>query len=141
MPPCRAILTPHPGEMARLLGASQEEVLASRIAVAQRAATTWRQVVVFKGAYTVIAHPDGRVVLNPMANPILASAGTGDVLAGAVGGFLAQGVPLFEAALLGVYTHGLAGEMLSAEVGAAGGLARDVLERLPGAVQGLRERV
>jgi hydroxyethylthiazole kinase-like uncharacterized protein yjeF len=139
LPPCRAILTPHPGEMARLLGASQEEVLASRIAVAQRAATTWRQVVVFKGAYTVVAHPEGRIVLNPMANPILASAGTGDVLAGAVGGFLAQGVPLFEAALLGVYTHGLAGEMLREEIGAAGGLAREVLERLPGAVQRLRE--
>ncbi len=139
LPAGRVVLTPHPGEMARLLGASQEEVLASRIAVAQRAATTWRQVVVFKGAYTVIAHPDGRVVVNPMAVPALATAGTGDILAGAIGGFLAQGLNPFEAALLGVYIHALAGQILQAEVGEAGGVAGEVLERLPVALRRLRE--
>ncbi|MGB9724350.1 MAG: NAD(P)H-hydrate dehydratase [Chloroflexia bacterium] len=135
LPPGRAILTPHPGEMARLLGASQEEVLASRISVAQRAATTWRQVVVFKGAYTVVAHPEGQVVVNPVACPALATAGTGDVLAGAIGGFLAQGVAPFEAALLGVYVHSLAGMMVEEEVGPAGGVAGQVLEALPRALR------
>ncbi len=137
LPPGRVVLTPHPGEMARLLGASQEEVLASRIAVAQRAATTWKQVVVFKGANTVIAHPEGRVVVNPVACPALATAGTGDVLAGAIGGFLAQGVAPFEAALLGVYLHSLAGKIVEEEVGPAGGVASQVLEALPRALQRL----
>ncbi len=136
--PGQAVLTPHPGEMARLLGATREEVLVSRVAVAQRAATTWRQVVVFKGAHTVVAHPDGRAVVNAMANPLLASGGTGDVLAGAIGGFMAQGVGLFEAALLGVYIHALAGDILRAELGVAGGLAREVMDRLPQAVERLR---
>lgn len=140
LPPGRVVLTPHPGEMARLLGASQEEVLASRIAVAQRAATTWKQVVVFKGANTVVAHPEGRVVVNPVACPALATAGTGDVLAGAIGGFLAQGVAPFEAALLGVYLHALAGKMVEEEVGPAGGVAGQVLEALPRALRSLAEQ-
>lgn len=139
LPEGRAVLTPHPGEMARLLGVSQEEVLSSRIAIAQRAATTWQQIVVFKGAYSVIAHPDGRVVVNPLATPALATAGTGDVLAGAVAGFLGQGVSPFAAALLGVYVHGLAGELVEQDVGPAGGTAGDVLERLPRALWRLRE--
>jgi NAD(P)H-hydrate epimerase len=139
LPAGRVVLTPHPGEMARLLGASQEEVLSSRIAIAQRAATTWQQVVVFKGAYSVIAHPDGRVVVNSMATPALATAGTGDVLAGAVAGFLGQGASPFVAALLGVYLHGLAGEMLEQDVGPAGGIAGQILERLPLALRQLRE--
>lgn len=138
LPAGRAVLTPHPGEMARLLGASQEEVLASRIAVAQRAATTWKQVVVFKGAHTVIAEPDGRVLVNVLATPALATAGTGDVLAGVVGGFLAQGLAPLEAALLGVFVHGLAGRLTEQEVGLAGGVAGDVLDRLPRVLQELR---
>ncbi len=139
LPPGRVVLTPHPGEMARLLGASQEEVLASRIAVAQRAATTWKQVVVFKGANTVVAHPEGKVVVNPVACPALATAGTGDVLAGAIGGFLAQGVAPFEAALLGVYVHGLAGKIVEEDIGPAGGVAGQVLEALPRALRYLAE--
>lgn len=136
--PGSAVLTPHPGEMARLLGASQEEVLASRIAVAQRAAATWRQLVVFKGAYTVVAHPDGTVWVNPVATPALATAGTGDVLAGAIGGFVAQGVPLWEAALLGVYVHAEAGRLLEQEAGPSGGLAGDLLAYFPRVVCILR---
>jgi hydroxyethylthiazole kinase-like uncharacterized protein yjeF len=139
LPAGRVVLTPHPGEMARLLGASQEEVLASRIAVARRAATTWKQIVVFKGAHTVVAHPDGRVVVNPSATPALATAGTGDVLAGVVAAFLGQGVSPFAAALLGVYLHGRAGEMMEQDVGAAGGVASGILERLPLALRHLRE--
>lgn len=139
LPAGRVVLTPHPGEMARLLGASQEEVLASRIAVAQRAATTWGQVVVFKGAYTVVADADGQVFVNPTATPALATAGTGDVLAGAIAGFLGQGAAPMTAALLGVYLHGLAGEMLEHDVGVGGAIAGEVLERLPMALRRLRE--
>jgi NAD(P)H-hydrate epimerase len=138
LPEGRVVLTPHPGEMARLLGGSLADVSGSRIAVAQRAAVTWKQVVVLKGAYTVVADADGQVVVNPVATPALATAGTGDVLAGAIGGFLGQGVPPFAAALLGVYAHGLAGVVLEREVGAAGGLASGVLEHLPQALQRLR---
>ncbi len=138
LPAGQAVLTPHPGEMARLLGASQEEVLASRIAVAQRAAVTWGQIVVFKGANTVVARPDGRVVVNPVATPVLASAGTGDVLAGAIAGFLAQGVAPYEAAQLGVYLHAVAGQILGEEVGEVGGVASEVGERLPEALRRLR---
>lgn len=139
LPAGRVVLTPHPGEMARLLGVSRKEVLVSRIAIAQRAATTWGQVVVFKGAHTVIAHPSGRVVLNPAANPALATAGTGNVLAGMIAGFMAQGVSAFESALLGVYVHSLAGDILREEAGDTGNLAGDLLDYLPDAMRRLKE--
>ncbi len=131
LPRGRVVLTPHPGEMSRLLGATKEEVQGARIAVAQRAAAAWGQVVVLKGAHTVVAHPDGDVAVSPVATPALATAGTGDVLAGAIGGLLAQGLDPFAAALLGVYVHARAGELVEREVGQAGGMAGDLLERLP----------
>lgn len=137
LPAERVVLTPHVGEMARLFEIPQEEVLGSRAAVAQEAAGRWGQVVVLKGAHTVVAHPDGRLVFDPVATPVLATAGTGDVLAGAIGGFLAQGVPPFEAAMLGVHIHGMAGELLGGEVGLAGGIAGDLLNFLPQAVRRL----
>jgi len=133
----RAVLTPHPGEMSRLLGAPVADIEASRLAAAQRAAKDWDTVVVLKGAYTVIAAPDGRAFVNPFATPALATAGTGDVLAGAVAGLVAQGLPLFEAAVAGAYLHGLAGQMVGTEVGAAGAVAGDLLTRLPSAIASL----
>ncbi len=139
LPPGRAVLTPHPGEMGRLLGTSAKEVQSSRIDVARRAAANWQQIVVLKGADTVIAHPDGRVMVNPTATPALATAGTGDVLAGAIGGFLAQGLGPFEAAMVGVYVHGMAGTMLQEQVGLAGSVAGDLLDLLPDALEDLRE--
>ncbi|MBC7233286.1 MAG: NAD(P)H-hydrate dehydratase [Chloroflexi bacterium] len=125
------VLTPHPGEMSRLLGTTIEEVEANRIAMARQAAQEWGVVVVLKGAYTVIASPTGIAYINPFANPALATAGTGDVLAGAVAGLLAQGLPPFEAAVVGAYLHGLAGQMVSEELGLAGAVAGDLLPRLP----------
>ena len=99
-PPARttAILTPHPGEMARLRGSDVETVQADRVGIARTAATEWQQVVVLKGAKTVIAAPDGRVQINPAATPALASAGTGDVLAGVIASLVAQGLAPFDAA-------------------------------------------
>ena len=133
-----AILTPHPGEMARLLGSTTEEVQADRMATAKAAAEKFGQVVVLKGANTVIAAPDGQIAVSPFANPALATAGSGDVLAGAIVGFLAQGLSAFDAAACGVYVHGLAGERARADMGDAGVIAGDLLPQLPMAIQGIR---
>jgi len=109
-----AILTPHPGEMARLADLPIEEVQLDRLRVTREAAARWQKTVVLKGAYTVVANPDGGATINPMANPGLASAGTGDVLSGAIAGLLAQGLSPPAAAACGVYLHGAAGEIVKA---------------------------
>ncbi|MBC8263703.1 MAG: NAD(P)H-hydrate dehydratase [Anaerolineales bacterium] len=125
------ILTPHPGEMSQLAGLTVREIEADRLGVARQMAEKWRQVIILKGAYTVIADPEGRVVINPFANPGLATAGSGDVLAGAIVGFLAQGLAADDAALVGAYVHGLAGELVRKEMGGAGMVAGDLLPVLP----------
>jgi NAD(P)H-hydrate epimerase len=133
-----AILTPHPGEMARLAGVSVDEVQRDRAGIARRAAPEWNKTVVLKGAYTVVAAPDGKAKISPIANPGLASAGTGDVLSGAIAGLVAQGLSLFEAAALGVYLHGEAGEMVKDKLGDAGMIATDLLPVLPLAIKQLK---
>ncbi len=133
-----AILTPHPGEMARLVGVSVDEVQSDRLGIAKRVAGEWHKTVVLKGAYTVIASPDGQVRISPIANPGLASAGTGDVLTGAIAGLLAQGLSFFDAAALGVYLHGEAGEMVKARLGDAGMIATDLLPALPLVIKQLK---
>ena len=135
--PPTSILTPHPGEMARLCGCTTREVQADRIAMARSMASQWSQVVLLKGAYSVVAAPDGRTVVLPFANPALATAGSGDVLAGAIVGLLSQGLAPFEAAVLGGYLHGLAGELARNDLGKAGTLAGDLLARLPLAIRQL----
>jgi NAD(P)H-hydrate epimerase len=133
--PPGTILTPHPGEFARLARLERDEVRANRLALAQAKAAEWNCVLVLKGAFTVIAAPDGRAAVEPFATPALARAGTGDVLAGAIVGLLAQGLEPFDAALAGAYLHGLAG-VLAAELWdtTASVTAGDVLELLPEAV-------
>lgn len=133
-----SILTPHPGEMSRLLGCSIVEVESDRIEMAREAAREWDQIVLLKGAYTVIAEPGGQVTINPFANPGLASAGTGDVLAGSVVGLLAQGLSPYGAAVAGAYVHGLAGQRVRAEMGEAGMVAGDLLTELPHAIRELQ---
>ncbi len=133
-----AILTPHPGEMSRLRGISVAEIEQDRLTAARSAAGEWQQTVVLKGAFTVIAAPDGRTTITPFANPGLATAGTGDVLAGAIVGLLAQGVEPHAAAVAGAYLHGLAGELAREELGDAGMVAGDLLPALPQAIQALR---
>ncbi len=136
--PC--VLTPHPGEFERLRAGSGIEPSAgvdltaddeARRAAAIEAATTWRQVVVLKGAKTVIAEPDGTVTVAPFENPALASGGTGDVLAGIIGALLAQGLAPGPAARLGVYLHGTAGDIVRERLGDAGLLASDLPEAVP----------
>lgn len=135
--PAGSILTPHPGEMARLMGCTTRDVQADRMTVARSQATAWGHVVVLKGAYTVVAAPDGRTVIEPFANAGLATAGTGDVLAGTIVALRAQGLGAFEAAAAGAYLHGLAGELARQRFGAAGMVAGDVLTFLPQAWQSI----
>jgi ADP-dependent NAD(P)H-hydrate dehydratase / NAD(P)H-hydrate epimerase len=134
-----AILTPHAGEMAKLLGKSIVEIQNNRIDVTRETAIKWHKTVVLKGAYTVIASIDGRVRVSPFANPGLSSAGTGDVLAGTIAGMVAQGLTLFDAASCGVYLHGLAANMVKSELGDSGMLASDLLPMLPRAIRHLKE--
>ena len=133
-----AILTPHPGEMSRLLSKPLGELEQDRVATARHAAASWSQIVVLKGAHTVVAAPDGRCTLSPFANPALATAGTGDVLSGIIGALLAQGAPPYSAAVAGVYVHATAGERLREEMGDAGLLASDLLPRIPTVLRELR---
>jgi NAD(P)H-hydrate epimerase len=136
LPPA-TILTPHPGEMARLTGLETAEIQADRVGIARAYAEQWGYVVVLKGAFTVVAAPDGRVNLLPFANAGLASAGTGDVLAGTIVALRAQGLEAFEAAMAGAYLHGLAGEIVRVERGMAGMAAGDVAQALPEALRRL----
>lgn len=137
--PADAVLTPHPGEMCRLSGLSIGEVQADRLGVARSMAAQWRKTIVLKGACTIIAAPDGRIMVSGAANPGLASAGTGDVLAGVIAGLLAQGLAPFEAAACGVYLHAEAGDMVRRRLGDAGMIASDLLPCLPLAIKRLKE--
>jgi hydroxyethylthiazole kinase-like uncharacterized protein yjeF len=134
-----AILTPHPGEMARLCGLTIDEIQADRLGITRRFAAEWHQTIVLKGAYTVITTADGRCRMSPFANPGLASAGTGDVLAGVIAGLVAQGLMPFDAASLGVYLHGRAGEMVREKIGDAGMIASDLLPVLPLTIKQLKD--
>ena len=136
--PRPAVVTPHPGEMGRLADEPATTVQQDRIGAALRSADKWNKVVVLKGAHTVVASPEGHAMVSPFANPGLASAGTGDVLAGVVAGLLAQNLDLESAAALGVYLHGLAGERVRRGIGDAGMLAGDLLPALPQATRELR---
>jgi ADP-dependent NAD(P)H-hydrate dehydratase / NAD(P)H-hydrate epimerase len=109
------VLTPHPLEAARLLGSDVKKVQADRIAAARQLAARYTAVTVLKGTGTIVASPDGRVSVNPTGNAALATGGTGDVLGGLIGALLAQRLPAYEAALAGVYLHGLAAETLTGE--------------------------
>ena len=135
--PPRAILTPHPGEMARLVGTTAEAINRARIETAQRYAAAWGHIVILKGAHTVIAEPAGRTAVLPFALPWLATAGSGDVLAGAIVALLAQGVPAYEAAVVGAYLHGHAGLLAQRTLGPAGAVARDFIEHFPMALRNL----
>jgi len=125
------VLTPHPGEMARLLSRSKAEIQADRLKAAREAARRSGQVVVLKGAATVVAGPDGREAVNSSGNPGMAQGGMGDVLAGIIAAFLAQGYDPFEAACLGVFLHGASGDLLARRHGPFGYTASQVAENLP----------
>jgi len=134
------VLTPHPGEFARLSGepAPDSNDDGARAEAAVAAAARWSQVVVLKGAHTVIADPGGEALASGVATSALATAGSGDVLAGAIGAFLAAGAPPFAAAACGVAVHGAAGLLAADRIGAAGAMASDVAALLPETIRQLR---
>jgi NAD(P)H-hydrate epimerase len=130
-------VTPHPGELRRL-GREPGSTDAERHTAALAAAADWRQVVVLKGAGTIIADPDGRALLAPFEVPALGTAGSGDVLAGIIVSLIGQGLSPFDAATLGVHLHGRAGAERSADLGDAGLMATDLLSVIPRIRAGLR---
>jgi hydroxyethylthiazole kinase-like uncharacterized protein yjeF len=129
-----AVLTPHPGEFAYMTGLSISEVLANRTGYAREYSRKWGHVVVLKGAYTIVADPEGQVATVPIATPALATAGTGDVLAGVILGMRSQGLGAFQSAVVGAYLHAQAGAIAAAEIGSnASVIAGDVADFLPSA--------
>lgn len=133
-------ITPHPGEMARLMRTDIPTVQSDRVKSAVDFAREYGITVVLKGENTVVASPEGEYYINPTGNPGMATGGSGDVLAGAIGSLLGQGLDGFAAARVGVFVHGLAGDMAAAERGVCGTLAGDIAERLGNAMELLMRR-
>jgi NAD(P)H-hydrate epimerase len=133
--PLPIILTPHPGEMARLIKLSSQDVQQDRERIAREFAKRYRVIVVLKGHETVVASFDGTVYVNETGNPGMASGGCGDVLTGMIVGLLGQQLALFDAARLGVYLHGLAGDLAAKDRGEIGLIASDLVDRIPLAIR------
>lgn len=131
------VITPHPGEMARLLGSDAKSINSARIEAAREAARVANCVVVLKGHQTLIADRDGHVNVNPTGNPGMATGGMGDVLGGILAALIARGADAFDAACAAVYLHGFAGDMLLEEMGDTGLAALDLAEKLPYAIKAL----
>jgi hydroxyethylthiazole kinase-like uncharacterized protein yjeF len=133
-----AILTPHPGEMSVLTGLPVEEIQENRLEIAGKYSKKWGHIVVLKGAFTIIAAPDGQIAVVPIATPALARAGTGDVLAGLIVGLRAQGVNAFETACAGAWIHAMAGVLAAKRLGnTASVIASDVLNAVPQVISDL----
>ncbi len=126
-----AILTPHPGEMAKLMNISNKDVQDNRVKIAKEFAIMHKCYLVLKGARSIIATPDGDIFINPTGNPGMATGGSGDVLTGIIGSFLAQKYPTLDAAILGTFIHGFAGDIASEKSGENGITATDILKNIP----------
>jgi len=133
------VITPHPGEMARLMGVSPKFIQEDRIGNALKAAAAWNVVTLLKGSRTVVAAPDGTVYINPTGNPGMATGGSGDVLTGIIASLIAQGLKPIRAAAAGAYLHGLAGDLAAEEKGMMGLIAGDILSALPAASKKLTD--
>jgi ADP-dependent NAD(P)H-hydrate dehydratase / NAD(P)H-hydrate epimerase len=129
------ILTPHPGEMSRLIGASIAEVQADRLGTVRQFCRQYGTWLVLKGARSVLGAPDGSVYINPTGNPGMATGGAGDALTGMIGAFLARGLPPLAALQAGVYLHGRAGDLAAAAIGPEGLIASDIVEHIPAALR------
>ncbi len=132
------VLTPHPGEMAGLTGRTVAEILGAKADMVQEHARRWNAVIVLKGAHSLVGFPDGRLFVNPSGNSGMGTAGSGDVLNGAVAAMLGLGLALEEAVLAGVFIHGLAGDTAAAAEGEDGLTAVSIMEALPAAVRRYR---
>ncbi len=133
--PNHLIFTPHVGELSRLVGVSQKDILANRTNVVRESARKLKAVILLKGAPTIIAAPDGTIYFNVTGNAGMATAGSGDVLTGLIAGFLAQGLPGVEAALTGAFVHGMAGDLAAEALGQRGMIAGDILNFVPEALR------
>lgn len=131
----KIILTPHPGEMARLTGKALQQVQQDRIGCAVEFSGKYNVIVVLKGAHTIVSSPDGQVYINTTGNPGMSKGGSGDVLTGIIASLLAQGIEPIEAAKASVYVHGLAGDMASEALGEYGMKAGDIIDFLPAAIK------
>ena len=136
--PGQRILTPHPGEMSRLSGLTTSAILNNLLEVTREFAINYNVHVVLKGTDTLICDPKGKMAINPTGNPGMAAGGMGDVLAGLIGGFLAQGLSPWQACCLGVYSHGLTGDRLAEET-SAGYLASELADQIPFILEDLRD--
>jgi NAD(P)H-hydrate epimerase len=132
------VLTPHAGELARLLELESREVGTRRLHWARRAAARARAIVVLKGDDTIVAEPEGRAAVSRGGVAALATAGTGDVLSGVIGAYLAKGMHPLHAACAGVHVHACAGRLAARQIGEEGVIARDVIEALPGALRSMQ---
>ncbi len=132
------VITPHPGEMSRLTGLSVREILNDPVGLARDFAVKYNTIVVLKDARTVIAAPDGRIVINVTGNPSMATGGSGDVLTGVISSFIAQGIEPFEAAAAGAYIHGLSGDISMEKLGTYGVMAGDIAENVALAINRFR---
>jgi len=129
------ILTPHPGEMARLLGKSVEEIQKNRKNIAKSFSKSYNCILVLKGYKTIVAEPRGKIYINKTGNPGMATAGSGDVLTGIIASFLGQGLDAFSAVKYAVYLHGLAGDLAAEEKTQLGMIASDIIEKIPEAIK------
>lgn len=129
------IITPHPRELSRLLDINTEEIQLNRIKYCKQTAKIFKAITVLKGANTIIASPEGQVYINTTGNPGMATAGSGDVLSGIIGSFIGQGIRPLNAAIAGVFIHGLAGDMAAMEKGEYGLIAGDIVNKIPSAIK------
>ena len=132
------VITPHPGEMSRLSALSVKKISTAKEKVAKEFANKYNVVCVLKGHRTVVAGPGGRIYVNSTGNPGMAKGGTGDVLTGMIASFIGQGIGPFDAARLGVYLHGLAGDLAAKDKGEVSMLASDLLNKIPAAIKKLQ---
>jgi len=133
------IVTPHTGEMSRLINKDAGYIKNNRLIVAKKFSRDYNAVVLLKGAGTVVTGPDGKYYINTTGNPGMATAGSGDVLSGIIAGFISQGLSMFNAARLGVYIHGLAGDIAAEDKGEIGLIAGDILENIPYAIKEMQQ--
>jgi NAD(P)H-hydrate epimerase len=129
------IITPHPGELSKLLGVSIKEIQENRIKYSKYTSNKYNIITVLKGAETIVCGREGNIYINPTGNPGMATAGSGDVLTGMIASFIGQGLKPYNAAVLGVYCHGLAGDLAKMDKGEYGMIARDVLDNIPYAIK------
>ena len=135
-----AVLTPHPKEFSRLTNLSVEKIQSSREELVKEYSKKWKQTIVLKGANTIIVSDD-QIAIAPFANPLLSTAGTGDVLSGMIAGFVAQGLNRFDASCSGVFVHGQTAENLKNKFGDSGMMASDLLEELPQTIKTLKKQL